>query len=158
MRARDQERAFAAKIQESPAFVDWLLGQTKFAGTAVRIALVRSDNPWYRSKSTGIESETDILLVFERIDGLSRFALHIENKRMSDKFRPRQPQLYHERARDWMHMPKWGDYDDFEVVLIAPREFYRRNKEAADVFHRFIPHEQISEHVREFAAESVTSP
>jgi hypothetical protein len=121
--AREQEQAFAAKVRSSPEFVSWLLGHTKFKGSEVEQVLVRSDNPWYQSRKTGRQSETDILLVFKNKNTGKNFAIHIENKRLRDKFQPDQPELYHERAADWLNVPKWGNYHDFECILIAPQVF-----------------------------------
>jgi hypothetical protein len=151
MKARDQERAFVAKIKTSPDFISWVLNKTKFKGADVVIKLVRSDNPWYRSRKTGRESETDILIVFEYRDRPARFALHIENKRLSDRFQPDQPELYYERAKDWLNVPKWGSYQDFEVLLIAPRKFYAKYREQSDIFHHYVSHEEITEFIPEFA-------
>jgi hypothetical protein len=164
MKARDQERAFVAKIQTSPDFISWLLNKTKFKGADVVLKLARCDNPWYRAPTTGRESETDILIVFEYRDRPERFALHIENKRLGDKFRLDQPKLYHERAKDWSNVPKWGSYGEFEVLLIAPREFYARNKEQSDIFHHYVSHEEIAVFIPDFATtlkvipSRVTSP
>jgi hypothetical protein len=149
--AKEQERAFRLKLESSEAFRNWLLSKTGFAGAPVKLVLARSDNPWYESPATGVQSETDILLVFEYADRAERFALHIENKRLKDKFRPRQPELYQERANDWRNTSKWGNYDKFEVILIAPKQFYERYKNEAAKFHRYIPHEEIAPHVPEFA-------
>jgi hypothetical protein len=151
MDAREQERAFAEKIRTSPDFVAWLLSKTKFKGADVAVKLVRSDNPWYRSPTTGKDSETDILIVFEYLDHPIRFALHIENKRLNDTFRPNQPELYHERAKDWANVPKWGNYQDFEVLLISPQAFYEKNKEKSDIFDHYASHEEIANFVPEFA-------
>lgn len=150
MRARDQERAFVEKLKSSPDFVLWFMNKTKFKGVDAILRLVRSDNPWYRSLKTGKDSETDILAVFENKDNALRFAFHIENKRLSDRFRPNQPELYHERATDWLNVPKWGSYQDFEVLLTAPLEFYNRNREKSDIFHHYIPHEEIAAFIPEF--------
>ena len=144
------DKAFEAKIKDSQEFRSWLLGKTKFSGRQAKLILSRSDNPWYRCKETGKDSETDILLVFEDFATRDRFALHFENKRSNGKFGERQPELYHKRANDWLHMPKWGSYRDFEVIIIAPIFFYRNNSERSAIFHRFISHEAIAEFVPEF--------
>jgi hypothetical protein len=154
MSGKMQEKAFAKKVRQSPEFVNWLLSKTKFKGVDAEPTLIRSDNPWYQSLKTGRQSETDILIVFERRDRTQRFALHIENKQAKETFRPDQPELYHERASDWTNMPKWGSYQDYEVILIAPHMFYARHKEKADIFHRYVPHEEIAKFIPEFSAIS----
>jgi hypothetical protein len=154
MAGKIQEKAFADKVRTSPEFVSWLLSKTKFKDANAVPVLVRSDNPWYQSRKTGRQSETDILIVFERQDGRERFALHIENKQAKETFQPNQPELYHERALDWMNESKWGSYQDFEVMLIAPQVFYTRHKEKADIFHRYVPHDEIAAFVPEFSALS----
>jgi hypothetical protein len=144
--AREQEQAFAAKVRNSPEFAKWLLRYTKFKGLDVEPILVRSDNPWYQSRKTGRQSETDILLVL--------FAIHIENKRLRDKFQPDQPELYHERAADWVGMAKWGNYHDFQCILLAPKGFIEINRPKADIFHNYITHEELSPFIVEFSARS----
>jgi hypothetical protein len=141
-----------AYLESSQEFLTWFLGRTKFAGRRIRILLLRSDNPWYQSKRTRKQPETDILLVLEDLDTNDRFALHIENKLANGKFGEDQPELYHERAEDWRGVAKWGSYADYEVVLVAPQCFFERNREKAELFHRFIPHEDIALFVPEFGA------
>lgn len=152
MAGKMQEKAFAERVKASPEFVKWLLSKTKFNDVDAIPILIRADNPWYQSPRTGRQSETDILIVFERRDRAKRFALHIENKQAKETFRPDQPELYHERAADWMNTVKWGGYQDFEVMLIAPREFYARHREKSDIFHQYLSHEEIAEFIPEFAA------
>jgi hypothetical protein len=148
--AKDQERALRIKLETSEAFRNWFLSKTAFGGKPVKVVLARSDNPWYQSPTTGLQSETDVFVVFEYVDRPERFALHIENKRLRDKFRPKQPELYRERGKDWRHADKWGNYDEFQIVLTAPRRFYQRNKIDADRFDRCISHEDIAQYIPEF--------
>jgi hypothetical protein len=149
--AKEQESALRIKIESSEAFCNWFLSKTAFGGEPVKVVKARSDNPWYQSPTTGIQSETDVFVAFEYVTRPERFALHIENKRLRDRFRPKQPELYLERAADWRHKLDRGNYDKFEIVLIAPREFYERNKSEAVKFHRYIPHEEIALFILEFA-------
>lgn len=101
-----------------------------------------------------VESETDILVVFRKPD-LTRFALHIENKLASGTFTPDQPDLYAGRARRMAGNPKYGDYSDFETVLIAPRKFYERWPEGSAKFDCYVSHEDISTRLQEFAVSVV---
>ena len=123
-RERLLNRAFVNRLEEAPEFLSWLLSRTKFAGSPVRRVELPWEYRWYKCRTTGIESETDIFLVFEFHDSSSRFALHIENKSPGDTFRPNQPELYHSRAKDWINDPKRGNYQDYEAILIAPSDFY----------------------------------
>jgi hypothetical protein len=149
---------FETKIRQSDDFVEWFLGRTKFRGRSARLVLARADNPWYRSKKTGKGSETDVLLVFEdRISG-QIFALHIENKLSGGSFTHKQPEIYYERAEDWKNTAKWGDYSDYDVILIAPRRFYDTHKAESDKFGSFVPHEDIAEYITEFAANLLPLP
>ena len=127
--AREQEQAFAAKVRNSPEFAKWLLRYTKFKGLDVEPILVRSDNPWYQSRKTG-------------------------RQRLRDKFQPDQPELYHERAADWVGMAKWGNYHDFQCILLAPKGFIEINRPKADIFHNYITHEELSPFIVEFSARS----
>lgn len=145
------DRIFAAKLTASNEFRTWLLGKTKFAGCTATMLLCRADHPWYISKKTGTQSETDILAVFEEISSPRRFAIHIENKTWNGKFGPNQPELYHERATDWIGLPKYHRYTDFEAILIAPLNFFEFNKERAKIFHQYVSYEDIAEFIPEFA-------
>jgi hypothetical protein len=149
--AKEQERALCDKLKSSESFRNWFLSKTAFAGEAVKVLQARSDNPWYQSPTTGIQGETDVFVVFEYVNRPERFALHIENKLLTDRFRPKQPELYLVRAEDWRRTPKWSNYDKFEIVLTAPRQFYERNKNDAVKFHRYISHEEIAPFIPEFA-------
>jgi hypothetical protein len=144
---------FDAKFRECAEFASWFLSRTKFRDRSARLVLLRSNHPWYQSKRTGVQSETDILVVFEDQDTAARFAIHIENKLANGKYTNNQPQLYHERANDWRHMAKFGNYDDFEVVLMAPRAFYNRHLEQSQIFHRFVPYEDVAKYIPEFGVE-----
>jgi len=54
------------------------------------------------------------------------------------------------RAEKWLNQEKFGNYSDFETILIAPMEFYRRNFDAANIFDRFVSYEEISILLPEF--------
>lgn len=152
------DTAFHHAIERSEEFRTWFLGRTKFAGRRARIVLLRSNHPWYQSTKTGVQSETDILIILEDLDTRCRFALHVENKLANGKFGPSQPRLYRERAEDWRFVPKWGNYDEYEIVLIAPRTFRDRNAEKADTFDVFVPHEDIAAFVPEFGGVTAIQP
>jgi hypothetical protein len=139
------DKVFAAKLEGSSEFRNWFLGRTKFAGLTATMLMCRSDHPWYTSRKTGIQSETDILAVFADIKTQARFAIHIENKTWTGKFGPGQPELYHERARDWIGLPKYYSYTDYEAVLIAPLSFFEFNKEKSAVFDKYVSYEEIAE-------------
>jgi hypothetical protein len=141
---------FHAKFMQSAAFAEWFLSQTKFCNRSSKLVLLRSDHPWYQSKKTGAQSETEILIVLEDISTAEKFAIHIENKLANGKFGAKQPELYHERANDWRHMAKFGNYDDYEAILIAPHTFFERHPEQTKLFHRYVSHEDIARFIPEF--------
>jgi len=152
---KDFDQAIDDAFKKSKVFSQWFLKKTKFANENASYLWSRSDNPWGRftititNSETGIEeevtrdSETDILVVYENADG-NRFALHIENKLANGKFTEYQPESYAFRAEKWKNQEKFGNYNDFETILISPLEFYRRNFDAANVFDRFVSYEEIS--------------
>ena len=142
--------AFQHAIENSQIFFGWVLDRTKFAGSSSKIALLRSNYVWHKSNETGIESETDILLVCEEHTSGRRFALHFENKLANGHFTPNQPEQYAIRAKEWMHTPKYENYSDFETVLSAPKLFYERNSVGCQYFNRYISHEDIAEFIPEF--------
>jgi hypothetical protein len=149
--AKEQEHALAEQFRSSKPFVDWFLGQTKFAKIVdAKPVLIRSDSPWYQALD-GRQSETDVLAVFESPSTGNRFALHIENKTAKDRFRAQQPESYRKRATDWLRKDKWGNYDDFECVLLAPQAFANKHTEDVKKFDRFLSHEALAEAIPEFA-------
>jgi len=151
------DRLFEIAFRDSREFRQWLLKQTKFADRPLRLVLLRADHPWYQSKATKRQSETDILAVLEDERDGTRVALHFENKTWTGKFEVDQPALYHERARDWIGVSKWGNYCDYETVLVAPRVFVDRNEAAAALFDRHIAYEELADFIPEFAGSVPTA-
>lgn len=149
---KELDRLFAAAFGSRPEFRQWFLDRTKFSGRECHVVLLRADHPWYQSKKTGVQSETDILIVLEDVETQERFALHVENKLAKGSYTANQPALYLERAEDWRHDPKYGSYVDYETVLIAPHAFRLKNLEQSTPFHRFVAHEEIAGFIPEFEA------
>lgn len=155
MSEKDLDQAVDEGFKNSDEFAQWFLSKTKFSGETASYVWSRSDNPWGRFKiivknqDTGEDeeiirdSETDILVVYET-PSKKRFAFHIENKLGYGKFTEYQPETYSVRANAWLDNVKYGSYTDYETVLIAPIEFYKRNFEDAKQFDRFVSHEEIS--------------
>jgi len=158
------DKAIAAAFS-NPDFATWFLSHTRFASNNSTnmwsSKWSRSNYPWSIISLTMIDpetgesstlskgSETDILVLFEDTHK-KRIAIHIENKLRGGAFTPLQPEFYHARAAQWKDEPKYGSYTDYEVVLIAPQEFYDKNKNECEKFHRFISHEAIGAHIPEF--------
>jgi hypothetical protein len=95
------------------------------------------------------EGETDVLVVFEGPDK-RRLGIHIENKVSSGTFTPHQPEVCAARADCWAHNSKYGAYDEWETVLLAPKAFYERNLAEAKKYTTFIAHEEIAAHIPAF--------
>jgi hypothetical protein len=160
------DKAIEQAFMRSKDFADWFLSRTKFAGSEAVYHWSRSDHPWCcmsipthdpHTGATGfrcVESETDILVVFRRPDS-TRFALHIENKLASGAFTRDQPDLYAARARYMAGKIKYGDYSDFETVLIAPQKFSERWPEGCAKFDCYVSHEDISAHLPHFGRKDV---
>lgn len=148
---RDLNQAFAKAVETSPHFACWLLSKTKFSAAPASVVLARGDNPWSKSKTDGVESETDIIVVFERRDDKSCFALHIENKRPGDHFRPGQPERYRMRAAEWVGLKKWCNYTEFAILVVASRQFLEMNSAKASLFDGQLEYEEVEEFVPEFA-------
>lgn len=162
----DMCAAFAHELQNSPAFVGWLLDRTRFAsfGSSARVLWEEQKQnryspsaPWWRhwftSKCicTGCFGgrETDIFVVFET-NNKERFALHIENKLQKSSFTPGQAAAYAARAKCWERQERFLDYSQSQTVLLAPASFLERNADAA-LFDVSISHEDISSHCPAFA-------
>ena len=156
------DKAIEQAFLNNPDFTRWFLSKTKFSKEVAAHCWCRSNNPWGRTElsiinpETGLmekivrEGETDVLVVFET-DAKRRFALHIENKLASGKFTRFQPELYAARAASWVGNEKYGNYEDFETVLIAPIAFYERCGKEAKKFDRYVSHEDISAHIPTFS-------
>ena len=157
----------AKRLQDDEKFRAWLLSKTLKGALYSRLVVLRADNPWGRVRTilpnpaTGAlevvvrEAETDVLAVFEGASG-RRLALHIENKLAGGRFTPYQPEMYATRAEAWRMVEKYGNYDEWETILIAPLSFKARNEDDARKFMSFIAHEELAEYEPAFGAASDT--
>ena len=160
---KDLDEALDLGLSTDPTFASWFLRHTKFADLNAVYEWSRTDNPWgtfslqVESPETGErgtilrQGETDVLVVFKTSDG-RRVALHIENKLAKGKFTPFQLALYNTRARAWKGNPNYGNYHDWEIVLLAPRGFYDRFPELCAKFGKYIAHEDIAKYLPIFGA------
>jgi hypothetical protein len=162
---KDLDKALDVALSSDPTFASWFLSHTKFADLNAEYEWSRADNPWgtfslpVECSETGEcgaiirQGETDVLVVFKASDG-RRVALHIENKLAKGKFTPFQLALYNTRARAWKGNAAYGNYDDWEVVLLAPRVFYNRFPELCAKFGKYIAHEDIAKYLPIFGTTS----
>jgi len=157
------DRALEIALRDDQDFRKWFVNKTKFKGDNPRRVWSRSDNPWcgvklrLPNRQTGEpevvtrQGETDVLFVFvfEAEPG-RRLALHIENKLASGRFTPFQPEVYAARAEFWTHNPSYGNYDEWDTVLLAPLSFRDRHAAIAQRFGTFIAHEDVAQYVPSF--------
>ena len=155
--------ALEGAIRDSGEFRSWLLRRTRFAGEDTSIVLTRSNWPWSRTEvriwnQTSQEydtlirdGETDLLVVVQSKQ-LGRFAFHFENKLSGGSFTPYQADLYRARAAGWADEKKYGDYQEWSTVLVAPLAFYERNKAESQKFDIFISHEEVGKFIPLFNA------
>jgi hypothetical protein len=142
------DRLFWNKISTNLEFQSWFLQQTKFAARAFDLVLDEKwHQRWYRDPITGEESETDILLLFKDRDNSDRCAIHIENKPLHGKWRPRQPENYPKRAANRTVKLR---YVEFQTALIAPLLFIKRWPREAGLFDIRISYEDIAKFVPQF--------
>jgi len=156
------DQALEQAFNSMEEFAEWFLGKTKFKGMPAKVCWSRSDSPWARltysytnpkTKEEEIitrDSETDVLVVFESETG-KRVGIHIENKLGNGKFEPYQPESYQLRAKHWLNSPKYGNYSDFDTVLVAPNIFLSRNGERSRLFGASISYEEISDYLPVFS-------
>ena len=156
------DTALANALSENQEFLNWFLSHTKFATRSSNFHSCRSDNPWgahpysETDEVTGVtetstrQSETDVLLLVAD-ENNHVLAIHIENKLASGKFTDRQAQMYAQRAAHWVGKPRYGNYSEFETVLLAPQVFKDNNSDLANRFGCFISHEQVAQHIPLFA-------
>lgn len=151
---KDLDKALDEGFKRPQEFGRWFLSKTRFSKLNAKYIWSHSDNPWGRftfditNSETGInetitrDNETDVLVVFGDESG-NKFAFHIENKLANGKFTEYQPEFYSKRAEAWKNNAKFGNYSDYETVLVSPLEFYTANFNAAQQFDKYISYEEI---------------
>ncbi len=141
---RDIDLLLAEEFSVSPPFATWFLSQTKaFKGVDARVVDVYVS----RSDATG---ESDIVVLYERIGGTDRFALHLEDK-IDAPLQPEQELRYRDRGNREVNK---GLYTEFEVVLCSPENYRNVHLEAA-TFDSFVTYQSISKFL---TAQDPTSP
>ena len=70
-----------------------------------------------------------------------------ENKLASGHFTEYQADVYAARARYWVHKPLYGNYDDWDTLLLAPASFCERYAVEAKKFGSFVSHEEVARFV-----------
>jgi hypothetical protein len=134
---RDIDLLLAEEFAVSPRFAAWFLKHTKkFAGAEANVKDVYVS----RSDSTG---ESDLVVVFDKHGGDSRFALLIEDK-IDAPLQPEQEERYRLRAAAEVLR---GEYSDYEVILCSP-EAYPATHPEASTFDSFVPYESIEKFLR----------
>lgn len=158
---KDLDKILDNGFINSECFSKWFLSKTRFSNLNAHFKWSRSDHPWGRftvdlkNEETGEieqitrDSETDVLVVYETDKG-NNVALHIENKLANGKYTQYQPEFYSKRAEIWRNEEKYGNYSDFETVLVAPIEFYANNFEASQYFDKFVSYEEVGILLPEF--------
>ncbi len=160
------DRALETALRDEEDFRRWFVSKTKFKGNRPQFIWSRSDYPWCAVKlllpnrQTGVpemverQGETDVLFVFAfETEPERRLALHIENKLSSGRFTAFQPEVYAARAKFWAANPSYGNYDDWDTVLLAPLSFRHRHAAIAQGFGTFIAHEEVADYVPSFKCE-----
>lgn len=162
---KELDRALEAALRDRPEFALWFLSHTKFAGKRAAYVWSRADNPWSRETLTVSDpqtgepqeitrdGETDLLVVFREDDSNARFALHIENKRIHGRFMPYQPEAYVNRAERWRGLERYGNYTEFETVLVAPRAIRTKYPRECAQFGCFVAHEDIVPYIGIFSLD-----
>jgi hypothetical protein len=162
---KELDQALEVALRDDEAFRKWFVSKTKFRGENPQHRWSRSNHPWCEvdvclpNLQTGEgeivrrQGETDVLFVFVfEAEPERRLALHIENKLASGRFTEFQPEVYDARAEHWKGEPKYGDYNEWDTVLLAPLDFQRRHAAIAQKFGTFIAHEEVAEYVPSFSS------
>ena len=158
---KELDRALAEELETNPAFLSWFMSHTTFSGSGAVFHSCRSDHPWGthpfqqadgqgQNVVTQRQSETDILLNIRDRNGRI-LGVHIENKVGAGKFTNFQAEMYPQRAAHWVGNERYGAYEHFDTVLVAPEAFRQRNAEQAALFGAFISHEAVARHISLFA-------
>jgi hypothetical protein len=159
--------ALAAKLEDDPAFLQYLLARTSFRDRGAEFRSCRSNHPWGahpypQTDSAGTEtivtrqSETDVLLTVTAKDG-EVLGVHIENKIGQGRFTANQADMYKYRADHWVGNPKYGAYTAFDTILIAPAAFVERNAKQAAPFGARFTHEEIADFIPEFGTAPIAT-
>lgn len=155
------DQALEESFKSNAKFRQWFLSKTKRGSSYPNFVWSRSNHPWGKARlllpneSTGAlemvtrEGETDVLVVFESHTN-KRIGIHIENKLANGKFTPYQPEVCAARAAVWVHNEAYGNYDEWETVLLAPKAFFDRNTADAGKFTTYIAHEEMAAHIPSF--------
>ncbi len=133
---RDIDLLLAEEFSVNPAFADWFVSLTKFAGSEAGVVEV------HVSKAD-TQGESDLVVVFEEPSG-HRFAILIEDK-LDAPLQPDQAARYHLRALKDVEL---GNSRDFEIVLCAPRH-YLDGHPGLEGFAVKIAHEEIGAKIAE---------
>ncbi len=159
---KDLDKILDTGFRNSDEFSNWFVSKTRFSNFGAYYSWSRSDHPQGRftfdieNPETGElesitrDSETDVLVVYEDTQG-NRFALHIENKLANGKYTPYQAGFYARRAEAWLFNEKYGNYSDYETVLVAPIEFYSNHFVESQKFDKFVSYEEVGLLLPEFS-------
>lgn len=159
---KELDQALECALRENPSFRVWFLRKTQSGSAFPNYVWSRSDYAWGKVRLilpnpvTGAleaverEGETDVLVVLEGDSG-RRLGLHIENKLGKGAFTPYQADVYAARADAWRGLEKYGNYQEWETVLVAPKAFYEGNLAEAAKFTSFVAHEELAEWLPEFS-------
>jgi hypothetical protein len=129
---RDVDVLLAEEFAVNPFFAEKFKSLTKFAN---EVAVV---SDFWVSKSNNM-GESDLIVLYECSDK-RRFAILIEDK-VDARLQSDQAERYQKRARSDVAK---GDYEDFAVVLCAPR-YYLDNHSDLSSFEHHISLEQIAD-------------
>ncbi|AWN42563.1 hypothetical protein [Methylobacterium durans] len=154
MREADLDHAFAEALRDSAAFQAWLLSGGRFARHAMSARLLHGEQAaarkarhwwkhWWCSLPDGSQGETDIFAVFDSGDE-GRFGIHVENKPPHGVLPLRQAVNYRRRAAFKANDPRWLNYSDFEVILVAPASFLAAHQECLRQFDRGVSYEEVA--------------
>jgi hypothetical protein len=143
---RDIDLLLAEEFSVSPLFSTWFLTQTKYFKD---IQAAVHDVYVSRSDTTG---ESDLVVIFERAGGDSRFALHIEDK-IDAPLQPEQESRYRLRAEAEILR---GDYAAYEVILCSPESYPLSHPDASN-FDSCVTYEAVSTCLRSINADEPRS-
>jgi hypothetical protein len=137
---RDIDILLAEEFTVSREFATWFWRHTRFAETDAKV----SDVFVSRSDSTG---ESDLIVLYESLQGSRRFALMIEDK-IDAPLQPEQVARYRIRGQASISD---GAIDDFEVILCSPESYQAALIQTAS-FDAFVSYEAISKFLKEHDA------
>jgi hypothetical protein len=144
---KDFDLLLEQALWEKADLRSWLVAACGVPGHDWRCAWSRADHVWTTvldEHGKKWEGETDVLIVLEN-ENHERLALHIENKQPGRLFEEGQAVQYPLRADKLKAREKYGDYESWRTVLVAPKQLCEDNPDEAGRFNAVVDYHELED-------------